>query len=182
MINPELKSQISTYITKCDEAHLEYEEKHGDAGDAYCHCAMEDKRKWGQKFHDYVAEQFPELTEDQIDEMLSDVDEWSFDMVPGHRFSGETPAEEGLTIWGACIEEVENQHEVKAIADEFDCEVDEVREIVAALYETSDHCIGSIPRKDFDTFYTYQCTDACWFAVIPRSWFVDKIEEMQDAE
>jgi len=182
MINPELKNAISAFITRCDESHLEYETTHCDAGSAYDHCVMDDKRHWGQEFFDYVREQFPGLDDDQIDEMLSDVDQWSFDMVPGHRFSSTSP-EEGLCIWSAAIEEVENQFEVSVIAEECDCTEDEVCAVVTALKYEGDHCIHCdyIARKH-GTFETYQCTDCCWFAVIPRSWFVDKIEEMQDGD
>lgn len=178
MINPELKKAISDYITNCDESYLEYETTHGDAGDAYVHCVMEDKRNWGTKFEDYVKQEFPGLDAEAIDWLLCEADQWSFDMVPGHRFTFFKP-EEGLSIWGTSIEEVENSFGVSVIAEEFVCSDDEVREIVSELCDEAEHCIHMF-LPDFTSFYTYQSTDCCWFAVIPRCWFVDKIEEMQD--
>jgi len=178
MINPELKNAISDYITKCDESYLEYETEHGDVGDAYVHCVMEDKRHWATKFEEYAKQEFPELDDNAIDWLLSESDKWAFDMKPGHRFTSFKP-EEGCCIWSAAIEEVENQFEVSAIAEEFVCSDDEVREIVSVLCDESEHCIH-MHSPDFTHFETYQATDCCWFAVISREWFIDKIEEYRD--
>lgn len=35
MVTEELQKAFSEYLAKCDEAHLEYEEKHDDAGAGY---------------------------------------------------------------------------------------------------------------------------------------------------
>ena len=178
MINPELKKAISDYITKCDESWLQYETTHSDAGDAYVHCVMQDKPHWGTKFEDYVKQEFPGLDDEAIDWLLSEADQWSFDMTPGHRFSSTSP-KEGLSIWGTSIEEVENQFEVSVIAEEFVCSDEEVREIVSRLCDESEHCIH-MHSPDFKCFCTYQATDCRWCAVISREWFIDKIEEYEE--
>ena len=41
---------------------------------------------------------------------------------------------DGCCVWGTSIEEVENQYEVKVLADELDCEVEDIRELVTAEY------------------------------------------------
>jgi hypothetical protein len=182
MINPELKKAISDYITKCDESHLEYETEHSDAGDAYIHCVMEDKRNWGTTFEEYVKQEFPELDEQAIEWLLGEFDEWDFEMKPGHRFTSFEPAE-GCCIWFAAIEEVENQIEVSRIAEEFDCSKAEVCEIIRWLKNEGHHCIRcDYIEREHGTFETYQATDCCWFAVISREWFADKIEEYYDEQ
>ena len=188
MIDPELQQRFRELLTRCDESHLEYEEKHGDAGDAYTHCVVEDVRHVKEALDEYILTNFPNWTPEEVKAVLSGFDRWSFDMEPGHRFSGRRNADPdeakvGCQVWSASVEEVENQYEVKTLAEELDCEIDEVRELVLAERENprSDFCIGSIYRPEtFSTFETYQCTDACWFAVVPYEWFIEKIEEVRE--
>lgn len=185
MIDPELQQRFRELLTRCDESHLEYEEKHCDAGDAYCHCVVEDSHRVKKTLVEYIGTNFPEWTSDEVKAVLSEFDQWSFDMEPGHRFSGRRNSDpdeqrEGCQVWAASVEEVENQYEVKTLAQDLDCEVEEIRELVTAEYHDGDFCIGSLSRLDFDCFYTYQCTDACWFAVVPYGWFTEKIEEVRE--
>jgi len=187
MIDPELQQRFRELLKRCDESHLEYEEKHCDAGDAYCHCVVEDSRSVKKALVEYIGTNFPEWTSDEVKAVLSEFDQWSFDMEPGHRFSGRRNSDpdeqrEGCQVWAASVEEVENQIEVKWLADELDCEVEDIRELVTAEYHDGDFCIGSLSRLDFDCFYTYQCTDACWFAVVPYDWFTEKIEEVRERQ
>ena len=184
MIDPELQQRFRELLTRCDESHLEYEEKHGDAGDAYTHCVVEDSHRVKKTLAGYIGTNFPDWTPDEVQSVVDEFDRWSFDMEPGHRFSIWSTTEpdgerEGCCVWAASVEEVENQIEVKWLADELDCEVEEVRELVTAEYHEGDFCIGSLSRLDFDCFYTYQCTDACWFAVVPYDWFTDAIHEVR---
>jgi hypothetical protein len=178
MVTEELQKAFSEYLTKCDEAYLEYEEKHSDAGDAYTHCVMEDR--WSKdKLEEYAREQFPGITDEQVEYLRDAFDVWSFDMEPGHRFT-TIPVGQGCCVAGYAIEEVENQHEVKVIAEELDCGVEDVRAMVLA--ETY-QCIGSISKAmedKFITFHTYQCTDACWFAVVPRCWIEESLQQYED--
>lgn len=186
MIDPELQQRFRELLTRCDESHLEYEEKHGDAGDAYCHCVTESSGVI-EALTQYIQVNFPSWTFDEVQSVVGEFDKWSFNMEPGHRFSGRRNSDpdeqrEGCQVWGAAIEEVENQYAVSWLAEELDCEVEEVRELVKAEYDKGEFCIGSIPRLDFDTFETYQCTDACWFAVVPADWFIEKIEEVRERQ
>lgn len=187
MIDPELQQRFRELLQRCDESHLEYEEKHSDAGGAYTHCVVEDVRYTKEALEEYIQTNFPDWTPDEVKAVLDEFDQWSFDMEPGHRFRGRknTDPDEskaGCQVWSASIEEVENQYEVGWLAEELDCEVEEIRELVLAEKEgRSDFCIGSIYRPEtFDTFETYQCTDACWFAVVPYAWFEDHIEEVRE--
>ena len=187
MIDPELQQRFRELLTRCDESHLEYEEKHSDAGDAYCHCVTESSGVI-EALTEYIQVNFPSWTFDEVQSVVGEFDEWSFNMEPGHRFSGRRNSDpdeqrEGCYAWAASIEEVENQYEVKWLADELDCEVEDIRELVLAEKECRDFCIGSIHRPEtFDTFETYQVTDACWFAVVPYDWFTEKIEEVRERE
>lgn len=190
MIDPELQQRFRELLTRCDESHLEYEEKHGDAGDAYSHCVVEDSQSVKKALTEYIQVNFPSWTFDEVQSVVDEFDRWSFNMEPGHRFSGRRNTDpdeqrEGCQVWAAAIEEVENQIEVNWLADELDCSYAEVRELVLAEKECkrSDFCIGSIHRPEtFDTFETYQCTDACWFAVVPYDWFTEKIEEVRERQ
>jgi hypothetical protein len=143
---------------------------------------MEDRRS-KDKLEEYAREQFPGITDEQVEYLRDAFDSWSFDMEPGHRFT-TIPAEQGCCVASYAIEEVENQHEVKVIAEALDCEVDDVRVMVIAVKDKgSDHCIGHIYRPEsFDTFETYQATDACWFAVVPRSWFTETLEQYEEEQ
>ena len=187
MINPDLQQRFRDLLRRCDDAHLEYEEKHGDAGDAYCHCVIESLGSL-EKLDNYIQTNFPEWTDRERQAVIDEFDRWSFDMVPGHRFSTWPTTEpdeqrKGCCVWGAAIEEVENQYEVKVLADELDCEVEDIRELVLAEKECREFCIGSIHRPEsFDTFDTYQSTDVCWFAVVPYDWFIDTIYEVRARE
>jgi hypothetical protein len=188
MTDPELQQRFRELLKRCDESHLEYEEKHGDAGDAYTHCVVEDSHRVKAVLEEYIQTNFPDWTPDETRMVVDEFDAWSFDMEPGHRFSGRRnsdvdEAKAGCQVWSSSIEEVENQVEVKMLAEELDCEVEDIRELVLAERENprSDFCIGSIYRPEtFNTFETYQCTDACWFAVVPYAWFEDSIEDIRD--
>lgn len=197
MIDPELQAAFRELLKSCDESHLKYEEEHGDAGDAYTHCVTEDVDRAKEALVEYILVNFPDWTPDEVQSVVDEFDEWSFDMEPGHTFShwkigggdwlrGDKDTDKkGCCVWGAAIEEVENQYEVARIAASLDCSIAEVRELV--LHEKdfshSDFCIGTIYRPEsFDTFETYQCTDACWFAVVPHTWFTDKIEEVRERQ
>lgn len=187
MIDPELQQRFRELLTRCDESHLEYEEKHGDAGDAYCHCVTESSGVI-EALTEYIQVNFPSWTFDEVQSVVDEFDEWSFSMEPGHRFSGRRNTDpdeqrEGCRVWGAAVEEVENQYGVNWLAEELDCEVEDIRELVLAEKECGDFCIGHIYRPEtFDTFETYQCTDACWFAVVPYDWFTEKIEEVRERQ
>ena len=189
MIDPELQQRFRELLKRCDESYLEYEEKHGDAGDAYCHCVTESSGVV-EALTEYIQVNFPSWTFDEVQSVVDEFDEWSFNMEPGHRFSGRRNSDpdeqrEGCQVWAAAVEEVENQYEVKWLAEELDCEVEDIRELVLAEKECkrSDFCIGHIYRPEtFDTFETYQATDACWFAVVPYDWFTEKIEEVRERE
>lgn len=194
MIDPELQQRFRELLTRCDESRLEYEEKHGDAGDAYCHCVTESSGVI-EALTQYIQVNFPSWTFDEVQSVVGEFDEWSFNMEPGHTFSpwkvgggdwlrGDPDTDrKGCCVWGAAIEEVEEQYEVKVLAEELDCFHAEVRELVMAEKELSNFCIGSIHRPEtFDTFETYQCTDACWFAVVPYDWFTEKIEEVRERQ
>ena len=98
MVTEELQKAFSEYLTKCDEAHLEYEEKHSDAGDAYVHCVEEDRQS-KDKLEEYAREQFPGITDEQVEYLRDAFDNWSFDMEPGHRFT-TIPAEQGCCVAG----------------------------------------------------------------------------------
>jgi hypothetical protein len=179
MVTEELQKAFSEYLTKCDEAYLEYEEKHSDACGAYSHCVMWDRQS-KDKLEEYAREQFPGITDEQVEYLRDAFDSWSFDMEPGHRFT-TIPAEQGCCVASYAIEEVENQHEVKVIAEALDCEVEDVRKMVRNEKDLGSHCIGTLSTfYTFDTFETYQCTDACWFAVVPRSWFVETLEQYEE--
>jgi|LakMenE18May11ns_1017448.scaffolds.fasta_scaffold9959384_21 hypothetical protein len=188
MIDPELQQRFRELLTRCDESHLEYEEEHGDAGDAYSHCVVEDSHNVREALVYYILTNFPGWTPEEVKAVLGEFDQWSFDMVPGHRFSGRrnTDPDEskaGCQVWSTSVEEVENQVEVKTLAESLDCEVENIRELVLAEKEgrMSDFCIGHIYRPEtFTTFETYQATDACWFAVVPYDWFTEKIEEVRE--
>lgn len=189
MIDPELQLAFRELLKSCDESRLEYEEEHGDAGDAYTHCVTESPGS-KEALTQYIQVNFPDWTFDEVQSVVDEFDEWSFDMEPGHRFSSWPTYEvdtdrRGCCVWGAAIEEVENQVELSWLAESLDCGIAEVRELV--LYEKdfshSDFCIGTIFRPEsFDSFETYQCTDACWFAVVPYAWFTDKIEEVRERQ
>lgn len=189
MIDPELQAAFRELLKSCDESHLEYEEKHGDAGDAYTHCVTESPSS-KEALTKYIQVNFPDWTFDEVQSVVDEFDEWSFDMEPGHRFSSwptyEADTERrGCCVWGAAIEEVENQVELSWLAESLDRSVAEVRELVLHEKECrpSDFCIGTIYRPEtFDTFETYQCTDACWFAIVPYTWFIDKIEEVRERQ
>lgn len=183
MIDPELQQRFREYLLRCDEAHLEYEEKHGDAGDAYAHCVTESPGV-ADALAEYIRVNFPDWSLEEAGRVIDEFDQWSFDMTPGHRFSGWSATDpdenhRGCCVWGTSIEEVENQYEVKALAEELDCEVEDIRELVGVEYEKGEFCIGSLACLNFDHFYTYQCTDACWFAVVPYDWFIEKITEIR---
>lgn len=190
MINPELQQRFRELLSRCDESHLEYEEKHSDAGAAYAHCVTEDRHLVRKALTAYISANFPTWTPDEVKAVMEAFDKWSFDMQPGHRFSywnNDSPDEEqkGCCVWGAAIEEVENQIELSWLAEELDCEIHEVRELVLAEKEfgRSEFCIGTIYRPDtFDSFETYQCTDACWFAVVPYDWFIDQITDIRSCD
>ena len=187
MIDPELRHRFRELLKRCDESHLEYEETHSDAGNNNAHCVVEDSHSVKKAMVYYILTNFPDWTPDEVKAVLNEFDKWSFEMEPGHRFSGRKTTDpderrEGCQVWSTSIEEVENQVEVKWLAEELDCEVEEVRELVRAEKECSrsDFCIGHIHRPEtFDTFETYQCTDACWFAVVPYDWFADAVHEVR---
>jgi hypothetical protein len=190
MIDPELQQRFRELLQRCDESHLEYEEKHGDAGDAYTYCVVEDLRRVNEALKEYIQANFPDWTPDETRMVVDEFDTWSFDMEPGHRFSGRKNSDideekAGCQVWSTSVEEVENQCDVGAFAEELGCEDEQVRELVLAERENprSDFCIGSIYRPEtFDTFETYQATDACWFAVVPYAWFEDSIDDIRSCD
>ena len=189
MIDPELQAAFRELLKSCDESYLKYEEEHGDAGDAYAHCVTESPGSL-EKLALYISVNFPDWTKRERLAVIDEFDQWSFDMEPGHRFSSwptyETDTDRrGCCVWGTALEEVENQIELSWLAEALDCSIAEVRELV--LHEKdfshSDFCIGTISWPEtFDTFETYQCTDACWFAIVPYTWFTDKIEEVRERQ
>jgi hypothetical protein len=174
MVDDDLRKRFREWLQKADEAGLEYEEKHSDAGDAYVHCVIEDKPHYVAKIKAYIKDELGIQDEAFIAHAVKEFDQWSFDMQSGHRFTTIDPAE-GCYIWAAAIEEVELQYETKVIAEDLDCEVEDVVECVKAESALREFCIHYYDNTD--TFYTYQATDACWFAVIPRCWFTDLLEE-----
>lgn len=176
MKDPDLQKRFREQLALCDAAHLEYEEEHGDAGNAYTHCVIEDKGYAVKRLKEYVTENMPEVTPDELKEIMSRLDGWSFDMEPGHRFT-TVSVQKGVVLNGFPIEEVENQYEVKVLAEQLGCEVEEVRELVLA---ENDFCIGTLYRENFDTFETYQITDCCWFAVLPKCWIEDTLNEIRE--
>lgn len=174
----DLRKQFKALLQAADDSHLEYEEKHGDAGSAYVHLVTEDEQRAKKKLLEYMKEHMPDVTEDERKAIVRKVDEWCIDMQPGHRFSTTDP-EEGCCVDSWALEEVENQHEVKRFAEELDCEESEVRGMARAEEKEGDFCIRCSDRDEFDTFLTYQCTDAVWCAVVPREWINDQLEEIR---
>lgn len=190
MIDPELQAAFRELLKSCDESYLKYEEEHGDA---YSHCVTESPGS-KEALTKYIQVNFPDWTFDEVQSVVDEFDQWSFDMEPGHRFSNwgtsydkryPDTEQRGCCVWSAAIEEVENQYDVARIAEDLDCSIAEVRELVLHEKDSShsDFCIGTIYRPEsFDTFETYQCTDACWFAIVPYTWFTDKIEEVRERQ
>ena len=181
MVTDELRTRFRDLLEMADECHLEYEESHGDAGDAYTHMVMEDKRHCIEKLEEYIQANFSGVTESEIELVIEAFDKWCFDMQPGNRFSCVAP-EDGVLLRSRCIEEVENQHEVSRYAEELDCTENEVRELVREEAEKGNFCLRYYGTDNFSTFQTYQVTDACWLAVLPRSWIVDQLEEIREEE
>ena len=141
MVTDELRTRFRDLLEKADERHLEYEESHGDAGDAYTHTVMENRRYCIEKLEEYIQNHFNGVID--VFEMaliVQEFDEWCFDMEPGNRFSCVAP-EKGVLLWSDCLEEVENQHEVSRYAEELDCTTNEVRELVREEAEKNDFCI-----------------------------------------
>jgi hypothetical protein len=189
MIDPELQQRFRELLKASDAWRLEYEETCSDAGSAYSHCVVEDSHSVREALVYYILTNFPGWTPDEVKAVLEAFDRWSFDMEPGHWFSGRRntdhdEAKAGCQVWSTSVEEVENQYEVEMLAEELDCEVEDIRELVLAEKEgRSDFCIGHIYRPEtFNTFYTYQGTDACWFAVVPYDWFIDKITDIRSCD
>lgn len=180
MVDEDLKRRFTEYLTKCDETYLEYEEKHGDAGAAYTHCVVESWQNGYAKrtFIDYVKEHI-DCTQGELAELVKRFDAWSFEMEPSHIFGCSVDPDKGIVIDSYDLGEVENQHEVNVIAEELECEPDDVRELVKQAKAEHDFCIGSIYRDNFETFETYQATDAVWMAVVPRSWIDDTLDEIR---
>jgi len=71
---------------------------------------------------------------------------------------------------------------VSRYAEELDCTENEVRELVREEAEKGNFCLRYYGTDNFSTFQTYQVTDACWLAVLPRSWIVDQLEEIREEE
>ena len=176
-----LRKRFKALLQASDDAHLEYEEKHGDAGAAYVHLVVEEKNRSKEKLKEYLTEHMPEVTEAEQKAILKNFDQWCIDMQPGHRFSTTKP-EEGCCVGSWALEEVENQHEVKRYAEELDCEEHEVRDMACAEEKEGDFCIRCSDRDKFDTFLTYQCTDAVWCAVVPREWIDGQLEELRNSD
>lgn len=176
----DLKTRFKALLEKHDEAHLEYEEKHEDAGSGYVHLLTEESPYGLERLKEFMLEHYPEFMQSKDDwrKLAERFDEWSVEMKPGHRFT-TIDESEGCCVGSWPLEEVENQHEVKLFADELDCTEEEIRELVRA---EKDHCVRFSEDSPFDTFESYQCTGACWFCVVPRSWINDTIEEIQSEE
>lgn len=172
----DLKTRFKALLEKHDEAHLEYEEKHDDAGSGYVSCFVDESPHGRKKLKEFMAEHYPEFmgSKDNWKKLAARLDKWAVEMKPGHRFT-TIDESEGCCVGSWALEEVENQHEVKVFADELDCTEEEVRELVRV---EKDHCVLCSKDRPFDTFGSYQCTDACWFCVVPRSWIDDTIEEI----
>ncbi len=180
----DLKIRFEKYLEDCDKAYLEYEETHGDAGAGYAHVLVESWRNGYAKrpFIDY-AKEHTDCSEQELRELVKRFGndaEWSIEFKPGHIFSCQVPPEEGIVIDSWDLGEVENQYEVSVIAEHLDCEEEEVRALVRQARQEHNFCIGSIYREDFQTFETYQTTDAVWLAVVPRSWFDDTLSEIRE--
>ena len=180
MVTEDLRSRFKALLEKHDEAPLEYEEKHEDAGSGYVHLLAEESPYGAKRLKEFMLEHYPKFMESQVawKKLAERFDKWAVEMKPGNRFT-TIDESEGCCVGSWSLEEVENQHEVKTFVDELDCTEEEVRELVRA---EKDHCIGTIYRDDFNTFHSYQATDACWFCVVPRSWINDTIEEILSDE
>lgn len=176
----DLRKRFKVLLQACDDGWLEYEEKHGDAGASYVHL-IDEERMAKKTLKAYMAEHLPDVTEAEQKAILKRFDQWSVDMEPGHRFSSTDP-EKGCCVGSWALEEVQNQIEVSMLAEQLGCDESEVREMVRAEKEGNDFCIGTIYRDDFDTFETYQCTDAVWCAVVSKQWILDQLEELRDSD
>jgi hypothetical protein len=179
MVTEEMQARFRDLLEKIDEQCLKYEEEHGDAGGGYAHLVKEDKSVSLTRVREYLVEQFPETTTEERAAIVKLFDEWCFDMEPGNRFTTINP-EKGCCVGSWALEEVENQVEVSYLAETLECSKEDIREMVRAEKDRKDFCIGTLYRDDFSAFETYQVTDGCWFAVVPREWFVDMLEEIRD--
>ncbi len=182
MLSDELKQAFIDLVTKCDEARLKYCETHRDAGDAYIHCAVGrdvDMKNVRKKAIEYMVEKLA-IEEYTTKRIADQIDEWAIEMMPGsiHECYGSNGRH---IVESFAIKEVENSHDVSTIARELDCTDEDFRELVRWAKDIDrTHCIGPLHHDEFETFNTYQVTDACWLATVPDTWFREQLSELNE--
>jgi len=148
------------------EQVLEYETRHGDAGDAYAYCVQDvdaedvkrqiddTKLQWDETLKFYIDVPALDLDVrgldlDRVIELALDV----FQMVPGHIFG---PEADGLVLAGFPVQEIETE-----VPQEFDGIV------LDLIRESTDAYITGTDRA-------YIATDSVWYAVA-------SVKDLQDA-
>lgn len=154
-------------LNKYFEDVLDYETRHGDAGDAYAHCVedvdIQDVQRQLEDVRimkDVASGDYVDVPKLDLDLKGLDVEDVArlalevFDMVPGSIWG---PFEDGLVLAGFPVEEIETE-----VPESFDGIV------LDLISESTDAYIPEGGRL------AYMATDAAWFAVA-------SVKDLQDA-
>lgn len=157
------------------DSQVEYEESHGDAGDAYMY--MLDKWGWEhgnceEKIREYIKEHdLPEVDMEKLREEV--LGYYLAEPRPGCVF-GMYGKEQGVELNAWAVGEVELQFCTPDLARLLDCTEEEAGEFWQMAKNDRQFCIHGD--------CAYESTDAVWFAFLPHETLVETIQEINEKE
>lgn len=170
--------ELLEIIKQLNDHYHNYVTEHEDSGDCYAHLVSEN---WYQgSFQDEQIKTRLEhlcikLSNSEFDDLTTKLKHrGNWEMVSGSMFYPTYT--DGIYIESYSIGEVENQIEVKALADEVGTK--HIVPLLRKVEKDGYHCIRYTPGRD--CFETYQATDSVWYAVIRDEEILEVIEEMEE--
>ena len=167
--------QHAQILRQAIDSQVEYEESHGDAGDAYMH--MLDKWGWEhgnceEKIREYIEEHnLPEVDMEELREEV--VGYYLAEARPGSVY-GMYGKEKGVELNAWSVGEVEVQFCTPDLARVLDCTEEQAVEFWQQAKDDRQFCISGD--------CAYESTDAVWFAFLPHETLVDAIQELNSKE
>jgi hypothetical protein len=184
-------NEIADKLEQAIEASLEYNEKHGDAGDAYSHCPYEgsyDYNDGGRRLKEFLEANSIDLQGVDFDVLQGFVLD-NFEMLAGSIYGCYKTTENRMDgtsshfeLCSFAVQEVEDQFcaDCPWTLDALGLEsVEEFNEFAKLADEDARFCL----RVSEGEILSYTSTDAVWFAAISKEsiceFIADTVEEMQ---